>query len=319
MKHWAGLQSSITSAAMKYASNLSASQLSVAGRISNSWGGLEYYKAIERIIHEFEANPTSLVTRLTNLQTSLLTLHQPTLVVGGDTKLLETLKGADMMGLASLSGSEHSAWTGQYPVPKHPSQGRVIAAPVAFTSRTIPTVSYTDQQAPALSIAGNLMDNSVLHKRIREQGGAYGGGTGASPLAGTFGFFGFRDPNLSKTLAAFDEAMTTIGDGKFNVRELEEAKLEVIQKMDSPVSPGGRAVTAFGWDREGRTTEVRQAFRERTLAATPDEIRSAVALLRERTETSSIVSFAGKELLERENSELATIGRTPLEIHEISD
>ena len=58
----------------------------------------------------------------------------------------------------------------------------------------------------ALSIAAFLFDNLTLHTRIREQGGAYGGGSVSNALSGSFYFYSYRDPNIVSTFKAFEDS-----------------------------------------------------------------------------------------------------------------
>ena len=132
------------------------------------------------------------------------------------------------------------------------------------------TVPYTHPDAAPLTVASYIMDNKTLHSLVREQGGAYGGGSSCQPLSGTFQFFAYRDPNLSKTLDAFKTAVDAIEAGKFEELDIEEAKLEMIQKMDSPLSPGVRAMTTYCQEREGRPNEIRQVFRDRVVVIPPE-------------------------------------------------
>ena len=39
--------------------------------------------------------------------------------------------------------------------------------------------------------------------------------------------------------------------GEFDATDIEEAKLEIIQGMDSPIAPGSQAETAYSWWRRG--------------------------------------------------------------------
>lgn len=45
------------------------------------------------------------------------------------------------------------------------------------------------------------MNNVVLHKEIREKGGAYGGGCKMGD--GVLHFFSYRDPNIDETYTAY--------------------------------------------------------------------------------------------------------------------
>ena len=75
--------------------------------------------------------------------------------------------------------------------------------------------------------------------------------------------------------------------------------------MDVPVSPGNRGATAYAWMREGKTPKQRQHYRDKLLALTSQEIRLAVKKeLLEKLDLGTVVTFASKELLEKENRDL---------------
>lgn len=187
-----------------------------------------------------------------------------------------------------------------------PSQARIIPSQVAFTSQAFKTVTYLHPHAPALTVATMLFDNKILHRKIREQGGAYGCGATYSSTLGSFYFHSFRDPHLFSTLKTFEHALYEIAAGNFSDQDIEEAKLGIIQQFDAPISPGSRALTAYAWARDGKTKQVRQNFRSALLAVTARDIKHAVEMeLLPKIQEGVIACFAGKELLEKENALLS--------------
>ncbi|MCB1136649.1 MAG: metalloprotease, partial [Chlamydiia bacterium] len=136
-------------------------------------------------------------------------------------------------------------------------------------------------------------------------GGAYGGGASYQSLNGTFSFYSYRDPNLKSTVSAFRSAAKTLANGDFTRQHIREAKLEIIQKLDCPISPGLRGLTTFAWEREGLDLNTRQSYRHRLLNCSEDEIAKAMKdIILPQIEEGALVSFAGQELLEREGSKL---------------
>lgn len=313
LKHYTALESSLAQSAMKYATSLSASGLNAASKISNDWYGLNYYWMIRDLAHHFNEHAGALLARLQNLQNRLLGLEGAHLVLTCDQKMFEELVAHQFYNLEQLPQKQFSKWNGLYPLPIVKSHGRVISSPVAFTSRVIKTVSYVHSDAPALNIAAFLFDNLTLHTRVREQGGAYGAGAVCSTTAGQFYFYSYRDPQISNTLTAFEDAVQEVVAGNFDNEDLEEAKLEMIQSMDSPIAPGSRGELAYGWFREGRTQEMRQAFRDKLLQLTNHDIQSAVEKhILPNLSSSAAVVFAGRELLEKEEDILKQQGKNQL-------
>lgn len=312
-KHFTGMESRLNQSALKYAINLSASGLNVASTVANEFYGLNYFWKIRDIVKDFDHQGPYVLAKLQEIQERVTCLNDPHLVLSCNGVMYDQLKAHGFYGLKDIQTSPYKAWQGNIPVTPLVPQGRIIASPVSFIGKVFPTVSYTHPDAPALNIAAYLFDNLTLHTKIREQGGAYGGGAVSNPLSGNFYFYSYRDPNIVQTLKAFEEAVENVLQGNFEESDLEEAKFEMIQSLDSPLSPGSQAEVAYGWWREGRTFTMRQAFRNKLLALTRDEVIHAVeSIIAPNMHQGSPVIFAGKELLEKANQELLAEGKEPL-------
>lgn len=313
-KHYSGLHASITNSPLSYAINLAGKGLSVGSRITEAWYGLEYFHGVQDLVQNFDTRIDGLIEHFEKLRARLLSPHNLELVLTCDQKSYETLVPT-LAELQGLPTAEFKPWTNDFSLEPTSSQARLIAAPVSFTAKVFRTVPSTHPDAPLLGVASFLMDNKTLHKRIREQGGAYGGGCNPNPMAGKFTFYSYRDPNIVDTLEAFDESVHALIAGKFADQDLEEAKLEVIQQLDSPVAPGSRGITEYGWLRGDRPFERRQAYRQRLLeASAKDVMRAAAEHLKGNMDSGAAVTFAGKELIESENKRLTELGKQPFEI-----
>jgi len=318
VKHFTGLQNSLNQNALRYAMNLAASGLGTASRIGLSWNGLEYYHFIKDIVDHFDTRIEELVHQLEELKTRVLCLKNPHLVLTCDEKTYQDLKSKHFYGLSDIPVRAFKPWIADYKIEQVPPQGRVIASPVAFTAKIFKSLYYAHPDTPALCIAGNLFDNLVLHAKIREQGGAYGSGAMNNSLAGNFSFYAYRDPHIEASLDAFEESVKKISSGDFKDSDLEEAKLEIIQDLDSPISPGSRGHVAYTRLREGKTLEIRQAYRDAILKVNKEDIIQAIQkhLIPMQMHANTVV-FAGKELLEKENKALSAKGKKILEIKKI--
>lgn len=302
-QHFHALENSIQHSSLRYAVNLASRGLSVASTIVNAWYGLDYFWKIREIVHEFEKNPSFLISKMQSLQKDCLGLKGAHLILGCDEVAVNKLIHNHFYGLEEISDHSFTPWRGDYPIHPSISQGRITASPVAFTALLFSSLPYAHPQAAAISVASEIMENKVLHKRIREQGGAYGAGAVNGLLSGQFYFYSYRDPHLSTTLAAFHEAVEIMAKGSFNAEDIEEAKMGLFQDLDSPTPPGSRSITAYGRLRGNRTPELRQQFRERLLAVTKREIKEAAKEhLLPGIEKGVLVTFGGKELLGKESS-----------------
>lgn len=316
LKHHTALESGLSSSALRYAINLSASGNNIPSKISNAWYGLDYFLKLRKLANNFDAYAHTLVAKLKEFQTHLMCIGTPHLVLSCDAIMLEELTRHRFYGLADLKPKFYTPWSSEsYSLHSIESQGRLIASPVAFIGSVFPTVSYVHPDTPALQVAAALFDNLTLHSRIREQGGAYGAGAVSNALAGHFYFYSYRDPNIHQTLKAFEDSIDEILESDFDEEELGESKIEIIQAMDTPISPGSRASVAYSWMREGKLPAVRNAYRERLLSlSVEDVIRAVEKHIVPNFPKSSTVIFSGRELLEKENVLLKASGKKPLPI-----
>lgn len=141
----------------------------------------------------------------------------------------------------------------------------ITSTSVNFCAKAYPTVPGDHPDSAALSVLGGFLRNGFLHRVIREQGGAYGGGASHNAESACFQFYSYRDPRLSETLDDFDRSIDWLLSTKHEWRQVEEAILGVIGSMDKPSSPAGEAKDAFHNGIYGRTPEQRQKQRRRIL------------------------------------------------------
>jgi len=136
---------------------------------------------------------------------------------------------------------------------------------VNFCAKAYPVVGLTHADAAPLAVLSHFLRNGFLHRVIREQGGAYGGGANYSAELRAFRLFSYRDPRLTETLDDFDKALEWLATNDHAPHQVEEAILGVISAMDKPNSPAGEARKAYYNDRFGRTMDIRQDYRKRVL------------------------------------------------------
>ncbi len=301
-QHATELQDRFTRASMNYAIQTALSGHSIPSYVYDQWHGIPYYQSVLRWAKSCD---DAFMASLKRIADQVLGLQNPHLVLTCDENEFVHLEKEKFYHL-KLPNKPYQPWKGHFSLPPSQSQARVIAAPVAFTALGMRTISYRDPDSPLLLISTELMENLILHKEIREKGGAYGSGATYTPSTGNFHFYSYRDPQLSRTVNAFQKALDKIASKGFNERELEEAKLGVLQTLDAPIPPGNRAMVAYAWKRAGRTLELREEFRKKVLSATKQEVADAVAKHLLSNQEGTLVSFLGQELLNKEKKKLKT-------------
>lgn len=163
---------------------------------------------------------------------------------------------------------------------------------VNFCARGYPTVPAGHPDAPVLSVLGAFLRNGFLHRTVREQGGAYGGGAGQDSNIAAFRFYSYRDPRLVATLQDFDQSIEWVKSAKLDAQALEEAILSVMSSLDKPGSPAGEAKKQLHDQLFERTAEHRAAFRQGVINTQLDDLRRVTEeyLAPERASTAVIAN-----------------------------
>lgn len=166
---------------------------------------------------------------------------------------------------------------------------------VNFCAKAYPTVAASHVDHAALSVLGGFLRNGFLHRSIREQGGAYGGGADQDANSASFRFYSYRDPRLTETLDDFDRAIEWLLNESHEARHVEEAILGVISTMDKSTSPAGEAKQAFYNELFGRSREQRMAFRQRVLGTQLEDLqRVAEKYLQPENASIGLISNTSK-------------------------
>jgi len=180
---------------------------------------------------------------------------------------------ADLLSFNSAETSQQAPLFKLPPVKKQIKQAWLTSTQVNFCAKSYPTVCVNHEDAAPLSVLGGFLRNGYLHRVVREQGGAYGGGASHEPGNACFRFFSYRDPRLSETLEDFDKSLQWLLNEEHSELQVEESILGIIGGMDKPGSPAGEAKQAFHNEFYGRTPEQRQQYRERILKVTVDDLK----------------------------------------------
>ncbi|RLQ23219.1 peptidase M16 [Seongchinamella sediminis] len=202
---------------------------------------------------------------------------------------------ADIVETTSHIWGEHSAGDGSRfsldAVRERRNEFWVTNTQVNFCARAYPSVPVRHPDAAALTVLGGFLRNGFLHRAIREQGGAYGGGASQDSGVAAFRFYSYRDPRLADTLADFDAAVAWLIEAQHEPRALEESILGVIGSLDKPSSPAGEAKQHFHNRLFGRTHAQREEFRQRILEVSLADLRRvAETYLRPELASTAVVS-----------------------------
>lgn len=306
-------QTGLARKGMRYANGLAMSHLSQLSWVQESLSGFTFYQWLMEKTKKLSESLPEILRELHKVQAMILKGARRKLIITCEAPVLEELKSSRFAGLCGPEDAApppaQKAWPLFSPPSKASALSATIPSPVAFLCQGFKTVGYLHPDAPALSLATQLLEHLVLHPKIREEGGAYGSSASYATSTGCFSLHAYRDPHIARTLDAFLQALQRVATAQFKEEELHEAKLSVLQQLDAPLPPAARAFTLYSWEQDGKTKEDRQAYRDRLLALTRDEVADAVdRQLLAQVKNSSLGLCSGGSLLEKETPQLLEMG-----------
>lgn len=172
------------------------------------------------------------------------------------------------------------------------------AAQVNHCHAAWPAPKIGQAGAAACAVLAEWLTNEVLHRAIREEGGAYGAGASYDATAGIFRMISNRDPRLLGTYADFEGAIDWVLAADMTQESLEEAIICVVRDLDKPRPPYRQAMQSWSRKRLGITDRMRNQFRADVLQCTASELRAAATTWLHR-QTPSRCAFAGDAAVER--------------------
>ena len=271
----AGREQSVTGNGHMLAMMAAASGMSPKAALSHRLKGLAGIKDIKKLDDELKSDEyiEGFADKLIQIHQGLLNAPKQLLFIC-ENEYQSEFEGmlGDISGSFTNTANEFKAFNLE-PTSQVVRQAWTTSSQVNFCARAFPTVTMDHPDAAPLAVLGGFLRNGYLHRAIREQGGAYGGGASHDSDTASFRFYSYRDPRLTDTLDDFDQSVRWLLDEKQEWRQVEEAILGVIGKMDKPGSPAGDAKESFYSSLFGRTPEKRQSFRERVLAVTLEDLK----------------------------------------------
>lgn len=307
------LQQSINKNAIGYALKESAASFSPWNHLSNIWYGLPYFQFIDSLAQNIEKMLPRVIEKFQTLYNTIFHLNNPHLLLACDEETFTELaqkKFYDFSTLAKAS-TPFSPWVELASSKETEHKAKLIASPIAHNAESIATITMLSPASAPLKLACYLFDNTEIHQKIREEGGAYSCGSKYNVLTGSFQFYSSRDPNIFTSYEAFIHAVKHVASGKFSEQDLHEAKLSYIQEVDDPVPPGLQASITYFQHKVGLTPHIRQAFRDLILSATKKDVIQAVQeYLLPKMPSSIRITYASQDLLAK-NAPLFEKGKFP--------
>lgn len=264
--------------------------------INEQTGGISYLFFLRELLADFDARWPALRDRLIGL--AKLLFNQRNLLVNatldGDgfkqfRPHLETLVG----GLPDATPSP-ATWQRDFaPGP----EGLTMPAQVQYVGKgaNLYDLGYTFHGS-ALVIS-RFLRTTWLWDRIRVQGGAYGAFCRLDRLSGVFTFLSYRDPNLERTVQAFDDTAKFLAEVRLPREEIEKSIIGAIGDLDAHLLPDAKGYVSMVRTMTGQTDERLNEIRAQVFDTREEHFRAFAAVLGKLNERGTVAVLGGEEAI----------------------
>ncbi len=271
-QHVARREMSVSNNGHGLAMQAASASLSPGARFQHDVYGLKGLVALKQLLKKLGS-----ADGLAAVQDALQALHQK--LISSECRLLLIAQAEQIEQAQRAFGSQWQSHKAQHAVAPFPAAQQspdevwLNNASVNYCALAFPTVAMGHQDAAALTVLGGFLRNGFLHRSIREQGGAYGGGASQDNGNACFRFYSYRDPRLADTYSDFEASLEWLQNHKHSDDSLEQAILGVIGSLDKPGSPAGEARDDFHSRLFGRNPQRRKDFRQAVLAVNIEDLK----------------------------------------------
>lgn len=264
-------QESMTSAGHVTALNRALSYFSTGGRVTDAVNGIEHYRLVDGLSQNFEEEKEKLIQNLQSLMHRIFCkgnlMVDYTATQEGYTQMPELVE--------KLAGQlfDKPETKGHYaPVLEKKNEGFKSSAQIQFVCRAGNYRKHGLEYTGALKALKVLLSYDYLWNEVRVKGGAYGCMCAFGKTGGSY-FVSYRDPNLQKTLDAYEGAAAYVRRFDADERELTQYIIGAVSEMDTPMNPAAKGVYSLCGYMTGWTEEDAQRERDQLLAVTIEDIR----------------------------------------------
>ena len=172
----------------------------------------------------------------------------------------------------------------------------VVSTQVSYVGKGGLLWENGDEIKGSVSVVSGYLKNGYLWDTVRVKNGAYGAMSSLSLTDGLYVMLSYRDPNLGKTIEAFDaagDALSSISKSNdLNVAEVNNAIIGAIGSLDG----SALAPNQIGWNSyieytTGRDSKYRQRWRDQIISTRKtDFIDFASRLTRWRKPSVAVIS-----------------------------
>ncbi len=291
-----GLKNDLVDAGHTTAAGRAVSYISPIGVVKEYLEGIEYYKFLDKLDNEFEAEYEGLVSGLKDTLGEILWRNGLIVNYTSDKDPKEMLGNA-VTALSKKLSTRLAFDKSEELKPELLNEGFKTASQVQYVATA---GNYRDaglEYTGALGVLSSIFSYDYLWLNVRVKGGAYGCMC-AFARSGNSYFTSYRDPNLMETYNIYMNAAKYVEEFDADERDMTKYVIGAISKLDAPLTPVSEGNFSFASYIIGLTDEDLQRDRDEVLATNVTTIKGLAPYVKATIDTGVICAVGGEAKLE---------------------
>jgi hypothetical protein len=275
-----------------------------AGWINEQTGGISYLFFLRDLLANFDERWSDVRDRLRGLQGRLFkqrnVVVNATIDEGGFGQFrphLERLVGGMGEGEVEVAEWERDFAPG--------GEGLTMPAQVHYVGKGGNLYEMGYEFHGSALVISRFLRTSWLWDRIRVQGGAYGAFCRLDRLSGVFTFLSYRDPNLERTVQAFDDTAKFLREVPLPREEIEKGILGAIGDLDAYLLPDAKGYVSLVRSLTGQSEAILDRIRAEVFETKEEHFRAFADVLDRFNDKATVAVLGGEEGVRRAAGELA--------------
>lgn len=275
--------------------------LTEAGWMAEQMSGISYGHFLKELVKRIDADWPGVEAVLTSMRERLFNRGGMVVNLTADAALAEKAEAelARFVGTMPEGALRPGDWSHDF-APKN--EGLVIPAQVNYVGKGANLKALGITLRASSAVALRLLNTTYLWDKIRVQGGAYGGSSRFDLSSGNFAFLSYRDPNLLKTIDAYDGAAKALR-ADIGETDLVRSVIGVVGDLDRPEFVDAKGYSAMWRILNGTTDALRQQRRDEILSTSRADFLALAEALDVVAAKGHVVVLGGESAINAANEQ----------------
>ena len=271
-----------------------------AGARVNEQDEFSYYQFLKKLTDNFDELAPQVLEQLRLLIKRFFQKNRFLLSYSCDVKEQATVRQQCLDFISKLSEAEAGEKAEVLPVGTV-NEAIATAGKVQYVAAGGNFAKHGHKYVGAMAVLETILSYEYLWTKIRIQGGAYGV-TARFELNGVGVFASYRDPQLPKTLEAYQGLAEWLRNEEFPERELNKYVIGTISTMDKPLTNSMRLDKATAQYLKHVPVELRQRIRSEILNVSNADLQALAKVVEDMLSDGLICVVGGKQPIEANKS-----------------